>query len=283
MRECGGVSRTQAARCERSEARQGYRSGRYDRCLTTISRDVHALSICRGASGVSFETAVIERYRRRESSGRRPSSRCTWRFRAPWRTSRRLCGAARTCPLTISELNKKACVRIDWQNRPLQGGRYPCLCGRHLPAPQLGRRIRKCRIPAAIAVNEDGFREVPRCRGDERDKASWVSFAAAARAGSRRRKAPSSATSAWGCWRPWAKYSQMPNTALTAHFYRNVFCCAKIKGQNCSENAQKSDPRAGEQEKPPARRQARAVVAELRAMKLKESCQEGLRTASRRR
>ena len=30
-------SLTQAARCERSEARQGYRSGRYDRCLTTTS------------------------------------------------------------------------------------------------------------------------------------------------------------------------------------------------------------------------------------------------------
>ena len=30
-------SLTQAARCERSEARQGYRSGRYDRNLTTTS------------------------------------------------------------------------------------------------------------------------------------------------------------------------------------------------------------------------------------------------------
>lgn len=31
---------TQAARYERNEARQGYRSGHYDRNLTTISSDV---------------------------------------------------------------------------------------------------------------------------------------------------------------------------------------------------------------------------------------------------
>ena len=59
-------SLTQAARYERSEARQGYRSGHYDRSLTTTSGDV-TLHVPR-LKGVSFETAIIERYRRRESS-----------------------------------------------------------------------------------------------------------------------------------------------------------------------------------------------------------------------
>ena len=59
-------SLTQAARYERSEARQGYRSGHYDRSLTTTSGDV-TLHMPR-LKGVSFETAIIERYRRRESS-----------------------------------------------------------------------------------------------------------------------------------------------------------------------------------------------------------------------
>ena len=92
-------SLTQAARYERSEARQGYRSGHYDRNLTTTSGDV-TLHVPR-LKGVSFETAIIERYRRRESSGRRPSSRCTWQAFpcAGWRTSRRHCGAARFRPL----------------------------------------------------------------------------------------------------------------------------------------------------------------------------------------
>ena len=57
---------TQAARYERSEARQGYRSGHYDRNLTTTSGEV-TLHVPR-LKGVSFETAIIERYRRRESS-----------------------------------------------------------------------------------------------------------------------------------------------------------------------------------------------------------------------
>ena len=49
-------SLTQAARYERSEGRQGYRSGHYDRNLTTTSGDV-TLHMPR-LKGVSFETAT---------------------------------------------------------------------------------------------------------------------------------------------------------------------------------------------------------------------------------
>ncbi len=56
----------EAARYERNEARQGYRSGHYDRKLITTSGEVtlHVPQL----KGVSFETAIIERYRRRERS-----------------------------------------------------------------------------------------------------------------------------------------------------------------------------------------------------------------------
>ena len=57
---------TQAARYERNEARQGYHSEHYDRTLTTISGDV-TLHVPR-LKGISFETAIIGRYLRRESS-----------------------------------------------------------------------------------------------------------------------------------------------------------------------------------------------------------------------
>lgn len=57
---------TQAARYECSEARQGYRSGHYDRNLSTTLGEV-TLHVPR-LKGVSFETAIIERYRRGESS-----------------------------------------------------------------------------------------------------------------------------------------------------------------------------------------------------------------------
>ena len=57
---------TQAGRYERNEQRQGYRSGHYNRSLMTTAGEV-TLQAPR-LKGVTFETAIIERYRRRESS-----------------------------------------------------------------------------------------------------------------------------------------------------------------------------------------------------------------------
>ena len=65
MLEAEAEKLTQAARYERNEASQGYRRGHYDRNLTTTSGAV-TLHVPR-LKGVSFETAIIERYRRRES------------------------------------------------------------------------------------------------------------------------------------------------------------------------------------------------------------------------
>ncbi len=67
---------TQAARYERNEQRQGYRSGHYNRNLTTTSGDV-TLKMPK-LKGISFETAIIERYRRRRVAWKRLSLRCTW-------------------------------------------------------------------------------------------------------------------------------------------------------------------------------------------------------------
>lgn len=86
---------TQAARYERTEQRQGYRSGHYSRNLTTTSGDV-TLKVPK-LKGISFETAIIERYRAGRAVWKRHSSRCTWQgYRCgEWRTSPRRCGAAR--------------------------------------------------------------------------------------------------------------------------------------------------------------------------------------------
>jgi transposase-like protein len=56
---------TNAGRYERTEERKGYRSGHYDRNLTTTSGNVK-LKMPK-LKGIAFETATIERYRRRES------------------------------------------------------------------------------------------------------------------------------------------------------------------------------------------------------------------------
>ena len=161
-------SLTQAARYERSEARQGYRSGHYDRNLTTTSGDItfHMPRL----KGVSFETAIIERYRRRESSVEEAFiemylagasvSRVEDIAEALW--------CSKVSSAAISELNKKAYVYIeDWQNRPSQGGCYPYayVNGIYLRR-NWGGDYGNVAILVALAVNEDGFREV---RGPPRE------------------------------------------------------------------------------------------------------------------
>ena len=69
---------------------------------------------------------------------------------------------SKVSPSTISELNKKAYVHIeDWRNRPLQGGRYPYVYvdGIYLRR-NWGGEFENVAILVAIAVNEDGYREV---------------------------------------------------------------------------------------------------------------------------
>ena len=69
-------SLTQAARYERSEARQGYRSGHYDRSLTTTSGDVTLhMPGSRACPSRPPSSSGIAAGR---AAWRRPSLRCTW-------------------------------------------------------------------------------------------------------------------------------------------------------------------------------------------------------------
>ena len=98
---------TQAARYERSDERQGYRSGHYSRNLTTTSGDV-TLKVSK-LKGISFETAIIERYRRRESSVEEALIEMYLAGVSVRRVediTEALWGS-RVSPSTISELNKK--------------------------------------------------------------------------------------------------------------------------------------------------------------------------------
>ena len=136
-------SLTQAARYERSEARQGYRSGHYDRNLTTTSGDV-TLHVPR-LKGVSFETAIIERYRRRESSVEEALIEMY------------LAGVSvrRVEDITEALWGQQGLARHHQRAeqeslrshrglaQPTLAGRQisVCLRGWYLPAPQLGRRV----------------------------------------------------------------------------------------------------------------------------------------------
>ena len=106
--EAEAAKLTQAARYERSEQRQGYRSGHYSGNFTTTSGDV-TLKVPR-IKGVTFETAIIERYRRRESSVEEALIEMYLTGISVRRVediTEALWGS-KVSPATISELNKKA-------------------------------------------------------------------------------------------------------------------------------------------------------------------------------
>ena len=267
---------TQAARYERSEARQGYRSGHYDRNLTTTSGDV-TLHIPR-LKGISFETAIIERYRRRESSVEEALIEMYLAGVSVRRVediTEALWGS-KVSASTISELNKKAYVNIEtWRNRPLQGGKYPYVYvdGIYLKR-NWGGEYENVAVLVAIAVNEDGYREVlGAAEGMKENKASWVSFFQWLR-----RRGLSGVKlivgdkclgmlEAVGEVFPEAKYQ-----SCVVHFYRNVFSVVpKSKVKNVAKMLKAIH---AQESKKATREKAAAVAAELKSMKLPEAARK---------
>lgn len=114
-----------AGRHERTEEREGYRAGHYERNLTTTSGEVKVKMP--KLKGVAFETAIIERYRRRESSVEEAIVEMYLAGVSVRRVediTEALWGS-RVSAGTISEMNKKVYVHIEaWRTRPLKG-KYP--------------------------------------------------------------------------------------------------------------------------------------------------------------
>ena len=267
---------TQAARYERSEARQGYRSGHYDRNLTTTSGDV-TLHVPR-LKGISFETAIIERYQRRESSVEEALIEMYLAGVSVRRVediTEALWGC-KVSPSTISELNKKAYVNIEaWRNRPLQGGKYPYVYvdGIYLKR-NWGGEFENVSVLVAIAVNEEGFREVlGAAEGMKEDKASWINFLQWLRGrGLNGVKLIvgdkcTGMLEAVGEVFPEAKYQR-----CTVHFYRNVF--SVVPKSKVKTVAKMLKAIHAQESKKAAREKAVAVIAELKAMKLPEAAKK---------
>lgn len=267
---------TQAARYERTETRQGYRSGHYNRNLTTTSGDVK-LKMPK-LKGIPFETAIIERYRRRESSVEEALiemylagvsvRRVEDITEALWGT--------KVSPATISELNKKAYVHIEeWRNRPLQGGKYPYVYvdGIYLRR-NWGGEFENVSILVALGVNEYGYREViGAAEGMKEDKASWSQFFKWLKnrgldgvrliVGDKCLGMLDAAAEVF----PEAKYQR-----CTVHFYRNVFSVTPRSKMKLVAKMLKAIH--AQESKSAAREKAQQVAQNLREMKLGEAAKK---------
>jgi putative transposase len=169
-----------AGRYERTEARRDTRAGAYPRKLHTRAGEV-TLRVPK-LRQQTFETAIIERYRRRESSVEEALiemylagvsvRRVEDITEALWGT--------RVSPGTVSNLNKKIYQQIeDWRNRPIEGEHpYVYLDGVVLRRSWAGE-VRNVSLLVAIGVSAEGYREILGIgEGAKEDKACWSAFLA---------------------------------------------------------------------------------------------------------
>src|SRR5271169_892467 len=167
-----------AGRYERSQARQDTRAGSYERTLQTSAGEV-SLKVPK-LRRQTFETAIIERYRRRESSVEEALiemylagvsvRRVEDITEALWGT--------RVSPSTVSELNQKIYTQIEaWRNRPIEGAHaYVYLDGIWLKR-SWGGEVKNVAVLVAIGVREDGYREILGVvEGVKEDTESWRNF-----------------------------------------------------------------------------------------------------------
>ena len=167
-----------AQRYQRSADRVDTRAGSYTRKLQTKAGEVE-LTVPRLRS-LPFETQIIERYRRRESSVEEALIEMYLAGVSVRRVediTEALWGN-RVSASTVSELNQKIYHRIDeWRNRPIEGEHpYVYLDGICLKR-SWGGEVRNVSVLVAIGVGRDGYREVLGvCEGMKEDKESWRSF-----------------------------------------------------------------------------------------------------------
>jgi transposase-like protein len=167
-----------AKRYARSPERLDTRCGHYDRKLHTQAGEV-TLSVPR-LRNLPFETEIIERYRRRQSSVEEALvemylagvsvRRVEDITEALWGT--------RVSPSTVSELNQKIYVQIEaWRNRPIEGDHaYVYLDGIWLKR-SWGGEVKNVAVLVAIGVREDGYREILGVvEGVKEDTESWRNF-----------------------------------------------------------------------------------------------------------
>jgi transposase-like protein len=264
-----------ASRYQRTEDRRDTRAGHYKRKLHTKAGEV-TLNVPK-LRQQKFETAIIERYKRRESSVEEALiemylagvsvRRVEDITQALWGT--------RVSPGTVSNLNKKIYERIEqWRNRPIEGD-FPYV---YLDGIVLKRtwadQVANVSVLVAVGVAADGYRQILGvCEGAKEDKEGWSGFLRhlKERGLSGVRLFISDAClgliESLHDFYPTARWQR-----CTVHFYRNVFTVVPrgkvkhvammLKAIHASEDLQA------------ARDKAKSVIQKLKEMKLPKAAKK---------
>jgi len=261
-----------ASRYERSDGRVDTRAGHYTRKLHTKAGEVN-LKVPKLRS-LPFETQIIERYRRRESSVEEALMEMYLAGVSVRRVediTEALWGV-KVSPSTVSDINQKLYDQIEqWRMRRLEGKHpYIFLDGLWLKR-SWGGEVRNVSVLVAIGVNEDGYREILGvAEGAKEDKESWRNFLRYLKDRGLKGVELVVSDKCLGLVEALAEfYPDSDWQRCTVHFYRNVWTMVprgKVKEVSAMLKAIHA-----QEDLEAARSKVQDVVAKLKVMKLKDA------------
>jgi putative transposase len=263
-----------ARKYERTEGRKDTRAGSYTRQLHTKAGEV-SLQVPKLRS-LPFETAIIERYRRRESSVEEALiemylagvsvRRVEDITQALWGT--------RVSASTVSDLNQKIYGKIEeWRQQPLVGEfPYVFLDGLWLKR-SWGGEVKNVSVLVAIGVSQTGYREVLAVsEGAKEDKASWTNFLREMKQRGLKGVQLFVSDKCLGLVENLADfYPEAKWQRCVVHFYRNVWTA--VPTGKVKEVAAMLKAIHAQEDRQAAKEKATQVVEKLRAMKLAKAAE----------
>ena len=266
---------TNAHKYERTESRQDTRAGHYTRKLLTGAGEVE-LEVPKLRT-LTFESAINERYRRRESS---VEEALVEMYLAGVSTRRieditELLWDAKLSAGTVSRLNGKVYEQIEaWRKRPLERTYpYVFLDGVYLKR-NWGGEYENVAILIAMAVNERGEREViGATEGMKEDKESWLAFLRHLKERGLQGTQLFTADKCTGLIESMAEvFPQARYQRCVVHYYRNIF--SVVPRKKVKEIAAMLKAIHAQEDKVAALKKLGDVTEKLQDMKLYEAAQK---------
>ena len=259
-----------AQRYEHSPDRIDTRAGHYPRKLHTKAGEVE-IKMPR-LRKQSFETAIIERYRRRDISIEEAIvqmylagvsvRRVEDITEALWGT--------RVSSGTVSNLNKKVYKHIErWRSQKIEGKyAYVYLDGIVLKR-SWGGEVKNVSVLAAIGVDQDGYRRILSvAEGHKEDKAGWFGFLKDLKKRGLQGVRLVISDACLGLVESVSEvFPEADWQRCAVHFYRNVF--SHVPKSKVREVAAMLKAIHAQESREAAEEKASGVVAKLNAMKLK--------------
>ena len=264
-----------AQKWQRTGARTDSRAGYYQRNFQTKAGSVR-LKMPKLRQG-TFETAIIERYKRREASVEEALIEMYLAGVSVRRVENitEVLWGTKVSPGTISNLNKTVYKNLEkWRSRPIEGS-YPYIYLDGIVLKRTwGGEVRNVSVLVAIGVASDGYRSILGiAEGAKEDKSGWSSFLSHLKERGLKDVKLVISDACLGLVESIGEYYPEANwQRCTVHFYRNVFSvvprskmrdvAAMLKAIHAQEDLETALTKADQ------------VVEKLKSMKLKEAAKK---------